>query len=256
MQIILFNNGYYIYNKKWSTMQVRTDPKIIKFINDGCFYGAYGELTRYGAYYSSNSLNMGLASISQDMKFFAIVPKYEDVYICENCRIACNIINCHQCGNFFNFEECSPEKVGEEIIYSNVALRDRNEWYSTDKNRFNTKIIIFIENGGPYQFSANGPRLSSGDGCIHIRENYPICQIRIIRFMTSISNNDHCYYIDIYFRRMIKEWKVKRLQRMHIKAFILACSKRKDIFNLCTIYKIVVFLYPNFTFQSMKRLCA
>lgn len=254
MKVILFNNGYYTHNKDWSAMQVRTDPKIIKFIEDGIFYGAYGELTRYGAYYSSNSLNMALASISQDMKYFAIVPKYEDVYICENCRIACNIMNCYQCGNFFSFEECPPEKIGEEIIYSNVALRDRNEWHSTDKNRFNTKIIIFIENGEPYGFNA-GYQLFSRNS-IYAREKYPTCQIRIIRYKTSISIDDSCcYYIDTYFRIMLKRWKNKRLQRMQIQAFILACSKRKNIFNLCTIYEIVTYLYPQITFQSMKMLC-
>ena len=253
MELVLFYNRYYSYNKKWSTMQVRTDPKIIKFIKDGIFYGAYGELTKYGAYYSSNSLNMVLGSISQDMKYFAIVPKYEDVYICENCRIACNIMNCYQCGNFFNFEECPPEKVGEEIIYSNVALKDCNEWYSTDKNRFNTQLIMFIENEEPYQFAANGPRLKSGDE--YVRERYPTCQIRIIRFKTSIHINSCCYYIDTYFRIMLKGWKTKRIQKMQIQAFILACSKRKDIFSLCTIYEIITYLYPQITFQSMKTLC-
>jgi hypothetical protein len=252
MKIILFNNRYDSYDKKWSTMQVRTDSKIIKFIEDGILYGAYGELTRYGAYYSSNSLNMELASISQDMKYFAIVPKYVDVYVCEHCRIAHSKRYCYICGNIFNFEECPPEKIGEEIIYSNVAPKDCNEWHSTDKNRLNTEIIIFIERGEPYAFKADGPRLESGDE--YIRDRYPICQIRIIRFKTSIHINSCCYYIDTYFRRMIKWWKNKRMQ-MQIEAFILACSKRKDIFNICTIYEIVTFLYPNFTFQSMKKLC-
>ena len=253
MKIILFNNEYDSYDKKWSTMQVRTDSKIIKFIEDGIFYGAYGELTRYGAYYSSNSLNMALASIAQDMKYFAIVPKYEDVYVCEHCRIAHSKKYCHICGNCFGFEECPPEKIGEEIIYSNVALRDRNEWYSTDKNRFNTQLIMFIENEGPYQFAANGPRLKSGDE--YVRERYPTCQIRIIRFKTSIHINSCCYYIDTYFRIMLKGWKNKRIQRMQIQAFILEFRKNKKIFNLCTIYEIVTYLYPHITFQSMKTLC-
>ena len=109
--------------------------------------------------------------------------------------------------------------------------------------------LIFIEEGTPYGFNA-GYQLSSRNS-IYARENYPTCQIRIIRFMTSISNDSHCYYIDTYFRIMIKRWKAKRI----IKTILLVFSKRKDIFSLCTIYEIVVFLYPNFTFQSMKRLC-
>jgi hypothetical protein len=164
-------------------------------------------------------------------------------------------MRCYSCGNCFGFQECPPEKIGEEIIYSNVALRDHNKWHSTNKNRFNTKIIIFIENGGPYQFAANGPQLSSGNGCMYIRENYPTCQIRIIRFKTSISNNGHCYYIDTYFRIMVKKWKVKRQQKIQVKAILLAFRRNKKIFSFCTIYEIVAFLYPNFTFQSMKRLC-
>lgn len=254
MEIILFNNEYDSYNKTWATIQVRTDPKIIKFIKDGIFYGAYGELTRYGAYYSSNSLNMELVTISQNMKYFAIVPKYEDVYICERCRLAYPTMRCNSCGNCWMFEECEPEKIGEELIYSNVALRDHNVWYSTDKNRFNTQLIMFIERGEPYGFNS-GFQLTSRNS-IYAQKDNPTCQIRIIRFKTSISIDDSCcYYIDTYFRIMLKGWKNKRIQRMQIQAFILACSKRKNIFNLCTIYEIVTYLYPQITFQSMKTLC-
>jgi hypothetical protein len=112
--------------------------------------------------------------------------------------------------------------------------------------------LIFIEKGSSYGFNADY-QLSSRNS-IYAQKKYPTCQIRIIRFMTSISNNSHCYYIDIYFRIMIKWWKNKRIQRMQIQAFILACSKRKNIFNLCTIYEIVTYLYPQITFQSMMRL--
>jgi hypothetical protein len=57
--------------------------------------------------------------------------------------------------------------------------------------------LIFIEEGTPYGFNADY-QLSSRNS-IYAREKYPICQIRIIRFRTSISNDSHCYYIDTYF---------------------------------------------------------
>uniref|UniRef100_A0A6C0I2D6 Uncharacterized protein n=1 Tax=viral metagenome TaxID=1070528 RepID=A0A6C0I2D6_9ZZZZ len=253
MKIILFDNAYDSYDKKWSAIQVRTDPIIIEFIKNNNFYGAYGQLSRHRAYYSSNSLNMKLVSISQDMKYFAIIPKYQNV--CGRCNIAYPTRMCNGCGNCWVFEEFAPEKIGEEIIYSNVIPRDRNIWYSTDKNRFNTEIIIFIENGEPYQFAANGPRLSSGDE--YIRERYSTCQIRIIRYKISISIHSHCYYIDTYFRIMVKGWKCKRMQKikMIIKTIYSIFRRIKKIFSICTIYEIVAFLFPQFTFRSMKTLC-
>lgn len=252
MEIILFNNKYDSYNKTWSTIKVRTDKNIIEFIKNRNFYGAYAALVRHQAYYSSNSLKMELVTISQDMKYFAIVSKYQDVYVCERCRLVCTVRSC-RCGNCWTFEEYEPEKSGEEIIYSNVLLQDNNVWYPTNKNRFNTQLLIFIENGNPYQFAANGPRLSRDDE--YIRKKYPTCQIRMIRYKISISI-DNSYYIDTYFRIMIKGWKAnKRMQKIKIKTIFSIFRRTKKIFSSCTIYEIVAFLYPNFTFPSMKMLC-
>jgi len=84
-----------------------------------------------------------------------------------------------------------------------------------------TKTLFLLRNPDEIIEGIAGCRIGS-----HNYFMFPKERLTIIRFNNVFNpNNNEGYYIDIYIKRMIKKWKIKRLENIQRKKDILSSKE-------------------------------